>query len=143
LSAFKRGDAAGDRRSSVARKLQQAITNPEGDTKSESGPASPPDLMPLTAQLFAQTETILNRLRTESAAALADAVKPLTPAALRPTEINLIDPQAAATQILNQATQTLDVAVQALIDSMHLPKQTPSTEDGASIKLLVDYFSGA
>jgi hypothetical protein len=99
--------------------------------------------MPLTAQLFAQTETILNRLRTESAAALADAVKPLTPAALRPTEINLIDPQAAATQILNQATQTLDVAVQALIDSMHLPKQTPSTEDGASIKLLVDYFSGA
>ncbi|HBB96137.1 MAG TPA: hypothetical protein DC054_12175, partial [Blastocatellia bacterium] len=99
LAAIKRSNeemqrAIAEASSSVAKEVQQATTNAVGESKSESGPASPMNLTELTGQLFEQTQAILNQLTTESAASLAEAIKPFGSPPPKSAELNAIDPRA-------------------------------------------------
>ena len=66
--------------------------------------------------LFSKARETLNQLERDSAAALANAIKART---TDPTPAVSADPLEAASQIMLQATQVLETAVQDLIDSMN------------------------
>lgn len=76
--------------------------------------------------LFEQTQAILNRLELDSNAALAEALRPRT--LIPPPPVVALEPQAAAAHLVGQGTQSLNAAIQALLDSMNRAQIVSETD---------------